>query len=129
MEPGRRGGRRGLRRQSTPGPANTYLSPTDFQLVRRADLVALPPGAAQSRVLLSAPDGVEALDVAELAVAAEGVAVVPRTPFLFDPRWWWALGGGGLLLAQIVVAFVALAVMRSRSPDRGNGRPYRRTRP
>jgi hypothetical protein len=115
--------------RSTPGPANTYLSPTDFQLVRRADLVALGPGADQMRVLLSAPDGVEALDVAELAVAAEGVAVVPRTPFLFDPRWWWALGGGGLLLAQIVIAFVALAVMRSRSPDRGNGRPYRRTRP
>jgi hypothetical protein len=70
------------------------------------------------RVLLSAPDGVEALDVAELAVAAEGVAAVPRPPFVFDPRWWWALGGAALLLAQIVIAFVATAIARSRSRER-----------
>jgi hypothetical protein len=111
--------------KSNSGPLASYLSRTDFHLVRRADLVALPPGAGQARVLLSPPDGIEALDVADLAVAAGGVAVVPRTPFVFDPRWWWAIGGSGLLLAQIVIAFVAVAVMRGRrrSPDRGNGRP------
>jgi hypothetical protein len=115
--------------RSDPGPASTYASRTDFQLVRRVDLVALRPGADRMRVLLSAPDGVEALDVAGQAVAAGGVAAVPRPPFVFDPRWWWALGGGGLLLAQIVIAFVALALMRRRSPDRGNGRPENRTPP
>ena len=111
--------------ESDPGPADTYTSRTDFQLVRRVDVVALSPGTGESRVLLSAPDGVEALDVAAQAVATEGVGAVPRTPFVFDPRWWWALGGGGLLLAQAVIAFVAVAVMRGRrrSPDRGSGRP------
>jgi hypothetical protein len=99
---------------SDPGPANTYTSRTDFHLVRRTDLVVLTAGSDRMRVLLSAPDGIEALDVADLAVAAGGVAAVPRTPFVFDPRWWWALGGGGLLLAQIVIAFVAVAVMRGR---------------
>ena len=115
--------------RSDPGPTDTYASRTDFHLVRRADLVALRPGAGQVRVLLSAPDGVEALDVAEQAVAAGGVAAVPRPPFVFVPRWWWALGGAVLLLAQIVIAFAALAVMRGRRPDRGNARPYRRTTP
>jgi hypothetical protein len=99
-----------------PGPVDTYASRTDFHLVRRVDLVALGPGAGEPRVLLSAPDGIEALDVAEQAVATEGVAAVPRTPFVLNPRWWWALAVGGLLLAQIVIAFVAVAVMRSRRP-------------
>jgi hypothetical protein len=97
-----------------PGPLAGYRSRTDFQLVRRADLIVLRPGAGQVGVLLSAPDGIEMLDVAEDAVARGGVAAVPRTPFVFDPRWWWALGGGGLLLTQIVIAFIAVAVMRTR---------------
>jgi hypothetical protein len=115
----------------------SYISRTDFDLVRRAELVALAPNRP-ARVLLRAPDGVEALDVAELAVATEGVAAVPGPPLILVPSSWWAFGGGAVVVAQILIAFVAVAVMRARRhrsplavtrPDRGNGGPYRRTAP
>jgi hypothetical protein len=114
-----------------PGDLTTYISRTDVDLVRRADLVVLAPNRP-ARVLLSAPDGVEALDVAEMAVATDGMAAVPRPPLALVPSWWGALGLAGVVVAQIVIAFVAMAVLRARrrrsplpitGPDRGIWRP------
>lgn len=92
---------------------------TRFGLVRRADVMALRADTEAPRLLVTVPEQVLALDIAEQAVATGLIVPAPQLPPFFPS---WVLVGGMLSGPALLVGCVVVGIhlMRRRAGGRSD---------